>query len=88
MYKKLVKILSIILIFIGTIISLTIFGFKIFFYENDKTVLVTLEPDNVPAYSVPKDKKGYNVRNLDIDILNKKETESVDQQLRPLPCRT
>ena len=85
MYKKLVKILSIILIFIGTITSFTIFGFKIFFYENDKTVLVTLEPDNVPAYSVPKDKKGYNVKNLDIDILNKKEIENVDQQLRPLP---
>ena len=85
MYKKLIKILSIILIFIGAIVSLTIFGFKIFFYENNKTVLVTLEPDNVPAYSVPKDQKGYKVKNLDIDILNKKETLNVEKKIRPLP---
>ena len=85
MYKKLIKIFSISLIFIGTSISLTIFGFKIFFYENDKIVLVTLKPDNVPSYLVPKDAKGFNVKNLDIDILNKKETLNFDQKLRPLP---
>lgn len=87
MYKKLIKIFSIILIFIGTITSLTIFGFKIFFYENDKADLVTLGPDSIVVYSIPNDQKGFNVKNLDIDILNNKKSLNIDKKLRPLPVK-
>ena len=87
MYKKLLKIFSITLILIGTISSLTIFAFKIFLFEDNETNLVILGPDNLPIYSVPIDQSGFNVKNLDIDILNNKISLNNDEKLRPLSVK-
>ena len=87
MYTRFLKMFSIVLILIGAIFLLTIFGFKFFFYENNERDLVVLGPDNVLVYTVPSDQKGFNVKNLDIDILNNKESLNVYEKLRPLPVK-
>ena len=73
----------------GLLTSLGIFGFKILFNSNSSInkKLIVLGPDITSVYIKPKKHGGYEVRNLDIDILNNKTALVENEKLRPLPVK-
>ena len=84
---KFFKIASLFFLVIGVIASMSVFAFKIIFDTPVNENLVVLGPDDIEVYSKPIDAGGFNVTNLDIDILNNKSALIVDEKLRPLPVQ-
>ena len=87
MLLKILKLSAFFLISIGLLSSLSIFAFKIIFKNNINKNLVVLGPDVQAVLTVPQIAGGYEVSNLDIDILNNKKTLIADEKLRPLPVK-
>ena len=75
------------LIVAGILASLGLFAFKILSKSNINENLIVLGPDVNEVYNVSKKPEGYEVTNLDIDILNNKKALIVDEKLRPLPVK-
>ena len=84
---KFFKIASLFFLVIGVIASMSVFAFKIIFDTPVNENLVVLGPDDIEVYSKPIDAGGFNVTNLDIDILNNKSALIADEKLRPLPVQ-
>ena len=84
---KFFKIASLFFLVIGVIASMSVFAFKIIFDTSVNENLVVLGPDDIEVYSKPIDAGGFNVTNLDIDILNNKSALIADEKLRPLPVQ-
>lgn len=84
---KFLKIASLFFLVIGIISSMSVFAFKIIFDTPVNENLVVLGPDDIEVYSKPIDAGGFDVTNLDIDILNNKSALIVDEKLRPLPVQ-
>jgi hypothetical protein len=84
---KFLKIASLFFLVMGIITSMSVFAFKIIFDTPVNEKLVILGPDDVEPYSKPIDAGGFNVTNLDIDILNNKSALIADEKLRPLPVQ-
>ena len=84
---KFFKIASLFFLVIGIIASMSVFAFKIIFDTPVNENLVVLGPDDIEVYSKPIDAGGFNVTNLDIDILNNKSALITDEKLRPLPVQ-
>lgn len=84
---KFFKIASLFFLVIGVIASMSVFAFKIIFDTPVNENLVVLGPDDIEVYSKPIDAGGFNVTNLDIDILNNKSALITDEKLRPLPVQ-
>lgn len=49
--------------------------------------LIILGPKKEEVISVPKDKGGLKVSNLDIEILNNKSALEINEKIRPLPTK-
>ena len=81
------KTSSFILLSSGTLFLLTLFGLKIFFQKNMNNDLIILGPDKEEVISIPKDKGGLKVSNLDIEILNNKSALEINEKIRPLPTK-
>ena len=81
------KTLSFILLSSGTLFILTSFGLKIYFQKNMNNDLIILGPDKEEVISIPKDKGGLKVSNLDIEILNNKSALEINEKIRPLPTK-
>jgi hypothetical protein len=81
------KTLSFILLSSGTLFFLTLFGLKIFFQKNMNNDLIILGPEKEEVISIPKDKGGLKVSNLDIEILNNKSALEINEKIRPLPTK-
>ena len=81
------KLSSFILLIMGVLFSLSIFAFKIFFYDDFHDKLRVLGPDNHVYITNPSDPKGLKVPNLDIEILNNKKALIENEKLRPLPVK-
>ena len=81
------KTLSFILLSFGTLFLLTSFGLKIYFQKNMNNDLIILGPDKEEVISIPKDKGGLKVSNLDIEILNNKSALEINEKIRPLPTK-
>ena len=81
------KTSSFILLSSGTLFFLTLFGLKIFFQKNMNNDLVILGPEKEEVISIPKDKGGLKVSNLDIEILNNKSALEINEKIRPLPTK-
>ena len=81
------KTLSFILLSSGTLFLLTLFGLKIFFQKNMNNHLIILGPEKEEVISIPKDKGGLKVSNLDIEILNNKSALEINEKIRPLPTK-
>ena len=81
------KTLSFILLSSGTLFILTLFGLKIFFQKNMNNDLIILGPEKEEVISIPKDKGGLKVSNLDIEILNNKSALEINEKIRPLPTK-
>lgn len=81
------KTLSFILLSSGTLFLLTSFGLKIYFQKNMNNDLIILGPDKEEVISIPKDKGGLKVSNLDIEILNNKSALEINEKIRPLPTK-
>ena len=81
------KTLSFILLSSGTLFLLTLFGLKIFFQKNMNNDLIILGPEKEEVISIPKDKGGLKVSNLDIEILNNKLALEINEKIRPLPTK-
>jgi len=81
------KTLSFILLSSGTLFLLTSFGLKIFFQKNMNNDLIILGPEKEEVISIPKDKGGLKVSNLDIEILNNKSALEINEKIRPLPTK-
>jgi hypothetical protein len=81
------KTLSFILLSSGTLFLLTLFGLKIFFQKNMNNDLIILGPEKEEVISIPKDKGGLKVSNLDIEILNNKSALEINEKIRPLPTK-
>ena len=81
------KTLSFILLSSGTLFLLTLFGLKIFFQKNMNNDLIILGPEKEEVISIPKDKGGLKVSNLDIEILNNKSALEKNEKIRPLPTK-
>ena len=84
---KFLKIASLFFLVIVIIFSMGIFAFKIIFDTPLNENLVVLVPDDIEVYSKPENAGGFNVTNLDIDILNNKSALIADEKLRPLPVK-
>ena len=87
MLLKILKLSAFFLISLGLLSSLGIFAFKIIFKNNINKNLVVLGPDVQAVLTVPQIAGGYEVSNLDIDILNNKKALIADEKLRPLPVK-
>ena len=87
MLLKILKLSAFFLISIGLLSSLGIFAFKIIFKNNINKNLVVLGPDVQTVLTAPQKAGGYEVLNLDIDILNNKKALIADEKLRPLPVK-
>ena len=87
MLLKILKLSAFFLISVGLLFSLGIFAFKIIFKNNINKNLVVLGPDVQAVLTVPQKAGGYEVSNLDIDILNNKKALIADEKLRPLPVK-
>lgn len=87
MILKILKLSAFFLISVGLLFSLGIFAFKIIFKNNINKNLVVLGPDVQAILTVPQKAGGYEVSNLDIDILNNKKALIADEKLRPLPVK-
>ena len=81
------KTSSFILLSSGTLFLLTLFGLKIFFQKNMNNDLIILGPEKEEVISIPKDKGGLKVSNLDIEILNNKSALEINEKIRPLPTK-
>ena len=81
------KLLSFIFLGIGVLIALTIFALKIFFYDDFHENLIVLGPENRDVISKPSDPKGFQVPNLDIEILNNEKALIENKKIRPLPVK-
>ena len=81
------KTSSFILLSSGTLFILTLFGLKIFFQKNMNNDLIILGPEKEEVISIPKDKGGLKVSNLDIEILNNKSALEINEKIRPLPTK-
>ena len=81
------KTLSFILLSSGTLFLLTLFGLKIFFQKNMNNDLIILGPEKEEVISIPKNKGGLKVSNLDIEILNNKSALEINEKIRPLPTK-
>ena len=49
--------------------------------------LIILGPEKEEVITIPKDKGGLNVSNLDIEILNNKSALEINEKIRPLPTK-
>jgi len=87
MLLKILKLSAFFLISVGLLFSLGIFAFKIIFKNNINKNLVVLGPDVQAVLTAPQNAGGYEVSNLDIDILNNKKALIADEKLRPLPVK-
>ena len=87
MILKILKLSALFLISVGLLSSFGIFAFKIIFKNNVNKDLVVLAPDVQAFITVPQKAGGYEVSNLDIDILNNKKALIADEKLRPLPVK-
>lgn len=87
MILKILKLSALFLISVGLLSSLGIFAFKIIFKNNINKNLVVLGPDVQAVLTAPQNAGGYEVSNLDIDILNNKKALIADEKLRPLPVK-
>jgi hypothetical protein len=87
MLLKILKLSAFFLISVGLLFSLGIFAFKIIFKNNINKNLVVLGPDVHAILTAPQKAGGYEVSNLDIDILNNKKALIADEKLRPLPVK-
>ena len=87
MILKILKLSAFFLISAGLLTSLGVFAFKIIFKNNINENLVVLGPDVQAFITVPQKAGGYEVSNLDIDILNNKKALIADEKLRPLPVK-
>ena len=87
MLLKILKLSAFFLISVGLLSSLGIFAFKIIFKNNINKNFVVLGPDVHAILTVPQKAGGYEVSNLDIDILNNKKALIADEKLRPLPVK-
>ena len=87
MILKILKLSALFLISAGLLTSLGVFAFKIIFKNNINENLVVLGPDVQAFATVPQKAGGYEVLNLDIDILNNKKALIADEKLRPLPVK-
>ena len=81
------KTLSFILLSSGTLFLLTLFGLKIFFQKNMNNDLIILGPEKEEVISIPKNKGGLRISNLDIEILNNKSALEKNEKIRPLPTK-
>ena len=84
---KFLKIASLFFLVIVIIFSMGVFAFKIIFDTPVNENLVVLGPDDIEVYSKPENAGGFNVTNLDIDILNNKSALIADEKLRQLPVK-
>ena len=87
MILKILKLSAFFLISVGLLSSLGIFAFNFFFKSYINENLVVLSPDIKSVFTVPQKPGGYEVSNLDIDILNNKKALIADEKLRPLPVK-
>ena len=87
MILKILKLSALFLISVGLLSALGIFAFKIIFKNNINENLVVLGPDVQAFVMLPQKAGGYEVLNLDIDILNNKKALIADEKLRPLPVK-
>ena len=87
MILKILKLSAFFLISLGLLSSLGIFAFNFFFKSYINENLVVLGPDIKSVFTVPQNAGGYEVSNLDIDILNNKKALIADEKLRPLPVK-
>ena len=85
--NRLFKTLSVIFLSFGILFLIFLFGLKIIFKNNINDDLIVIGPDNLDVISIPKDKGGLKVSNLDIEILNNKSALEKDEKLRPLPAK-
>ena len=87
MILKILKLSAFFLISVGLLSSLGIFAFNFFFKNYINKNLVVLGPDIKAVFTAPKKTGGYEVLNLDIDILNNKKALITEEKLRPLPVK-
>ena len=87
MILKFLKLSVFLFIGIGLLTSLGIFAFKILYNNDINKKLIVLGPDITSVYIKPKKAGGYEVKNLDIDILNNKTALIENEKLRPLPVK-
>ena len=85
--NSLFKTSSVIFLSFGILFLIFLFGLKIIFKNNINDDLIVIGPDNLDVISIPKDKGGLKVSNLDIEILNNKSALEKDEKLRPLPAK-
>ena len=85
--NRLFKTSSVFFLSFGTLFLISLFGLKIFFKKNVNDDLIVVGPDNLDVISIPKDKGGLKVSNLDIEILNNKSALKKNEKLRPLPAK-
>ena len=87
MILKFLKLSVFFFISAGLLTSLGIFAFKILYNNDINEKLIVLGPDITNVYIKPKKAGGYEVKNLDIDILNNKRALIENEKLRPLPVK-
>ena len=85
--NQFLKISSFFLLSSGMLSLLTLFGLKIFLQTNMNNDLIILGPEKVNVISIPKDKGGLKISNLDIEILNNKSALEINEKIRPLPTK-
>ena len=87
MILKFLKLSVFLFIGAGLLTSLGIFAFKILYNNDINKKLIVLGPDITSVYIKPKKAGGYEVKNLDIDILNNKTALIENEKIRPLPVK-
>ena len=85
--NQFLKTSSFILLSSGILSLLTLFGLKIYLQKNMNNDLTILGPEKVNVISIPKDKGGLKISNLDIEILNNKSALEINEKIRPLPTK-
>ena len=85
--NQFLKTSSLILLSSGILSLLTLFGLKIYLQKNMNNDLIILGPEKVNVISIPEDKGGLKISNLDIEILNNKSALEINEKIRPLPTK-
>lgn len=85
--NQFLKTSSFILLSSGIFSLLTLFGLKIYLQKNMNNDLIILGPEKVNVISIPEDKGGLKISNLDIEILNNKSALEINEKIRPLPTK-
>ena len=85
--NQFLKTSSFILLSFGILSLLTLFGLKIYLQKNMNNDLIILGPEKVNVISIPEDKGGLKISNLDIEILNNKSALEINEKIRPLPTK-